>query len=726
MESVGIKDNTKFSTEDEIMISGFNKAVEYKDNKYYVELPWKTPRPKLLDNIKAARGQLYQNYSKLKNTGNLDAYHKQLMDQLDKGFIEEVTDEPFKKHQCHYLTHRPVFRDDSATTKMRIVYNCSKKDSNAVSLNDCLMEGPNLVADLTKVLLNFRLDKFCLMSDIKKAFLMVQLKNEFDKNHLRFLWFKDPHDINKGMKTFRFKVVLFGANCSPCLLAQTVKTHLNNQEDSLTTQFLKKNMYVDNLIGSTCNENELIEIYENSKEIMATGNFSLQEWISNSEVLNKKIENDEIGLTEKSQFIKALGMLWHLDTVSNVHDTLCTRSYKLNIDAKTKRNILAESSKIFDPLGLLSPATIRARIFLQELWKKKLDWDEDLSEEDLGCWKKLAKDLEKLQKIKIPRMIGFRNVTQELHIFCDASSLAYGCCAYLVSQEMTSLVYAKSKVAPIKPKRSIPQLELLALTLGVKIVTFLVDTLSELTFENIYLWSDSQVALTWVAKTKSISCKTVFIKNRLLDIENEIEKLNCSLHYCYVKTAENPADFLTRGLSFKLLKSNKNWFKGPKWLPHHEEWLGQQDTLCSNILATDPEKVEENEPILNYKKFSCYKKLIRVISYCCKLLNKYLSVYNPDKVIKDPTERAKKYWISYVQKMEFPEAVDFFDKKSLKKDVKVPTPVMERNIYIDDNNLMRCDGRIGKSELSYGAKYPILLPRNNHLTKLIIEKIHDD
>ena len=78
--------------------------------------------------------------------------------------------------------------------------------------------------------------------------------------------------------------------------------------------------------------------------------------------------------------VNVLGLQWNTQT-----DTLSLTS-KSSIPSitslTTKREVLKESSKLFDPLGLLSPVTIKAKFFMQSLWQRNLDWDEPLSDED--------------------------------------------------------------------------------------------------------------------------------------------------------------------------------------------------------------------------------------------------------------------------------------------------------------------------------------------------------
>ena len=123
-------------------------------------------------------------------------YTNVLKEQEARGFIERVSDK--YQSNSHYLAHHGVKRD-SRTTPVRIVFDCSaKRDTKSPSLNDCLWTGPTLTSDLLQILLRFRLNEFACASDIEKAFLMVQLREE-DRNFTRFLWLEDPKNPNSKL-----------------------------------------------------------------------------------------------------------------------------------------------------------------------------------------------------------------------------------------------------------------------------------------------------------------------------------------------------------------------------------------------------------------------------------------------------------------------------------------------------------------------------------------------
>lgn len=154
----------------------------------------------------------------------LKQYGRIIAEQEKRGFIERV-DSNAHKANIHYIPHHPV-RKESPTTPIRIVYDCScKQSNNTASLNDCLHAGPPFLNDLCAILLRFRQHRFAFSADIEKAFLHVYL-DETDRNATRFLWLSDPSDENSSFVTYRFKVVLFGATCSPFMLHATLTFHL--------------------------------------------------------------------------------------------------------------------------------------------------------------------------------------------------------------------------------------------------------------------------------------------------------------------------------------------------------------------------------------------------------------------------------------------------------------------------------------------------------------------
>jgi len=183
----------------------------------------------------------------------------------------------------------------------------------------------------------------------------------------------------------------------------------------------------------------------------------------------------------------------------------------------TKRNILSVTSMIFDPLGLLSPCTIIAKILIQKLWLEKLSWDESLPASLHFQWTQYYNQLKLLNNFRIPRQAMAPNAAEvQIHGFADASKNAYGACVYVrvvdvESKIHTNLLCAKTKVAPLKTQ-IIPRLELCAALELAKLIS-IVECALETRIDSVTYWSDSTIVLDWLRAQPS--CLSVFEANRV-------------------------------------------------------------------------------------------------------------------------------------------------------------------------------------------------------------------
>ena len=175
----------------------FNKAT----GRYNVRLPWKLNKQDLPTNFILSKRRLNSLLNSLnkKEPGLIKKYNEQILEQVNLGFIEKVRNLNIHEGILHYIPHFPVFKTDSATTKMRTVHDASARvSSDVLSLNDCLHTGPNLMQDLTGILVKFRTHRIAFTADIEKAFLQIELNNQ-DRDATRFSWLKDK---NKSVNMF--------------------------------------------------------------------------------------------------------------------------------------------------------------------------------------------------------------------------------------------------------------------------------------------------------------------------------------------------------------------------------------------------------------------------------------------------------------------------------------------------------------------------------------------
>ena len=134
-------------------------------------------------------------------------------DLLRKGYARKVPTEHLKRPSTPvwYLPHHPVFHPQKPD-KVRVVFDCSAK-CRGTSLNDQLLQRPDLTNTLVGVLTRFREEPIALMSDVEAMFHQVRVHPD-DCNALRFLWWPDG-DLNKPAKEFQMTVHLFGGTSSP-------------------------------------------------------------------------------------------------------------------------------------------------------------------------------------------------------------------------------------------------------------------------------------------------------------------------------------------------------------------------------------------------------------------------------------------------------------------------------------------------------------------------------
>ncbi|XP_074654920.1 uncharacterized protein LOC141908655 [Tubulanus polymorphus] len=340
-------------------------CIEKAGNQYVAQLPWRPEHPPLPTNRLNTANRTRAMVRKL-NNDTRKIYDRIIEDQIARGFIESIHEE--NESEGHYIPHHSM-KKDSATTPIRVVYDCSFRTRQSPSLNDCLEKGPLLLNDLGSILMNFRTCDVGLSSDIEKAFLQVGLA-EPDRKFTKFFWLSDPNDPESKFITYQFKSVLFGAACSPFILNAVIKSHLDKDKSTVAND-MKSSIYVDNVVTSVKDESTAIDYYHNANRMMSDAGFKLCEWTSNNENLRHNASKDN--LLNRHDVVSNLGLLWDVN-----QDRL---KYKQAIEHSepeiiTKREIVRSVASLYDPLGLLSPVHIKSKIFIQELWKANVSWDE--------------------------------------------------------------------------------------------------------------------------------------------------------------------------------------------------------------------------------------------------------------------------------------------------------------------------------------------------------------
>lgn len=132
-----------------------------------------------------------------------------MVEYLEMGHMEALPLEELKNRNSFYLPHFPVFKQTSKGPKIRIVFDCSAKSWNNLSLNDILLKGDNFQGDLFNILCRFRCYCFAFRTDINKMFRMIEV-HQSDSDYMRIFWSENKNDL---IRTYRLKTLTYGLTC---------------------------------------------------------------------------------------------------------------------------------------------------------------------------------------------------------------------------------------------------------------------------------------------------------------------------------------------------------------------------------------------------------------------------------------------------------------------------------------------------------------------------------
>ncbi|XP_058816959.1 uncharacterized protein LOC131680258 [Topomyia yanbarensis] len=645
--------------------------------------------------------------------------------------IHSIVDD-FQRHtkvleQLGEPTKEWIFKENSTTTKTRVVFDGSAKTSSGLSINDALLVGPVIQDDLLSIILRFRKHPVALVADIEKMYRQVLISTE-DQCLQRILWRFTPC---QPITTYELTTVTYGLSPSSFLATRSLHQLCEDEgkEYPLASKVIRKDFYVDDLISGEKSIEQAIQLRIELEELLKKGGFRLRKWCSNYPAVLAGMPSEMLG-TESTLFfdteetVRTLGICWEPAQDSFRFDI----NSNISNQTATKRNILSKIAQLYDPLGLMAPVVIEAKILMQQLWTLSLDWDAPVPIEIEHKWERFCRQLPKLSMLCIRRCaFGTSLMTSELHTFADASEAAYGACVYVrsISEDGSvdvNLLAAKSRVAPLK-RITLPRLELCAALLGARLYEKVQSALN-IPIKSSYFWSDSTVVLQWL-KSPPHAWKT-FVANRT----SEIQSITHGSKWLHVAGAENPADLASRGLSAEALVENMLWFHGAKWLAGDMlEWPFQ----IANDVAVDEELERrpivlsiQTAPIINplFTRFSSYNKLVSVVAYCLRFIynaqRKNGRIY--DSVLSvNELNAARKALVKMVQANMFA-----YDLQLLKNGVSVSkqSSLKLLNPFLDADGVIRVGGRLRLSKERYSVKHPMVLPGFHPFTKCLIAFYH--
>jgi hypothetical protein len=224
----------------------------------------------------------------------------------------------------------------------------------------------------------------------------------------------------------------------------------------------------------------------------------------------------------------------------------------------------------------------------------------------------------------------------------------------------------------------------------------------------VFFFTDSTTVLHFIKnETKRFP---IFVANRV----QSIRRTSSPDQWFYVQTSDNPADEASRGLT--AITSESRWLTGPSFIRSTQMVLPTQpqevNVMVALTIAGSEDTNDVWERVINH--YSNWGKLKR-----CILI--YLRCLRVDVVAR--LNEAEASILRYIQRKHFGAEL-----KALKGGVSVSRSSSIRKLdpYLDpDTGLLRVRGRLRNALIPEEERYPIILPKKEHVTTLIIRDYHE-
>ena len=289
-----------------------------------------------------------------------------------------------------YLPHHPVVNQNKPGKVGRVLNGAAK--FHGASLNKSLLTGPELLQNLIYVLLRFRQHPFAVTADIEVMFLQVGVL-PCDKPSLRFLWREDPISNVVVHQCTRH---IFGAkdspNCANYALQRTASDNAKQYPEA--AKAVLENFYMDDYLDSVESPERALIRSKELVHLLHLGGFKLTKFVSNVPDLADRIDGsahftEPKVIVSSEESMHVLGLKW-----DHKNDTLVVSRGTTSTITKslTQRLVLSLVTKVYDPIGLVRPFTVGARLILKDIWRVNWQsWDDKLPKDSwqipcLVCW----------------------------------------------------------------------------------------------------------------------------------------------------------------------------------------------------------------------------------------------------------------------------------------------------------------------------------------------------
>lgn len=437
-----------------------------------------------------------------------------------------------------------------------------------------------------------------------------------------------------------------------------------SEEFPRAAEALRENIFVDDFLASYSTADEAAEVLQQLDAALQRHGFRAHKWLSNdAEVLKAIPERYSVMKmkSEKSLFdgVKALGVHYN-----HLTDTLHYRLKQVISNELSKREVLRTIMQYYDMCGIFEPIKLQLKLLMQRIHLQMIGWDDIIPQDIAVDWNKLKEQLPAVESLTLERCVNF-NEKAQIIIYADGSEEAYGAVAYVRNLDderypKTSLLLAKSRVAPIKQPLTIPQLELMGAVLASELWLKIKEAFRLRDESQVYVFLDSMVVLAWLQSGDPEVKLKRFVANRVKLIQKRLPKERLF----YTSSATNSADKVTHGQMPKSLMEDKLWWQGPAylteatWVPKYVKFASDEEARKEAKIVANVAQVEDDVHAVGelIKRTSSWIKMRRVVARCMRWKTKLFGELTAKEI------EAAENCIARAAQREFAEEIEIIKK----------------------------------------------------------------
>ena len=686
LEEVSLKEE-----QEQVLIES-SVVFNYEQKKLVAKLPFiKDPNEHLKPNshiafkILSNQMKLYEKYPSMRQ--DTLTSHAKLVDRGHVSRIEDLSKDEREKMESvpgpgYVIPWRTVYKADSLSTPCRMVYDASSKTPDGDSLNGVLAKGQNKLASLQQLILRFKSGRVGMTADISMAYNGTKLCPT-DYKWQQYLW-KPDLDPREKVIIMIIKTLIYGVKSAGGQTGVSIKKLADYWREtvdfeSIAAAILCDDTYVDDIISALESLGICRQVAEEIIQILGLGSMAVKAFTFSSVKPSEEVSADGVS-------VGLGGYLWQPveDTMSIDVKELCLQKAKRGKPAEpvigdfgealkksfTRRVLVGQAAKVFDPIGLATPFTARLKLDLHKICRLGLGWDEPIPEDYLETWVQNLHATQELKQIRFQRTIippDAINTDVHLLVAVDASQDIAISAVYARVQRITGdfscqLLFGRSKLVS---GSTIPRAELKAAVMGTVSAHILKKNLGK-KFHSIIYMSDSTIFLHWLNQDERPL--QVAVRNGVI----EVRRFSMPEQWYHVESEENIADLGTRKADIKQIAEGSEWQTGKPWMKGPVDSMplkkiqevtltGQQKKeaaqemkskdLHGYLLANLKTKVSERYSFSKYLYDPCkyqWSVSVRILAIVFKFIHSFKvmknkSAYQPNQRVAAtlPTKRKK-------------------------------------------------------------------------------------